>query len=92
MMKVRFRKSAESDLNGIVEWYDAVAPESLQTVLADIYRSIEQLAAYPRSGPKVPGRNFRRLVTHRFHFKIAYEVDDSSITILGIFRYQNRVT
>ena len=41
---------------------------------------------------RVPDRSFRRIVTIRYHFKVAYEVDDDRIVILGIFRYQDRET
>jgi plasmid stabilization system protein ParE len=87
-MPVKFRKQAESDLRAIIEWYDAV--RAVAPVLSDIYRSIDQLIDFPRSGPKVPGHRFRRLVTRKYHFKIAYEIGDEAIIILGIYRYQNR--
>ncbi len=90
MMTVLFRKEAESDLRAIVEHYETVAPESLDNILADIRRSIDQLVRYPRSGMPVPGRTFRRIVTIKYHFKIAYAIGDGQIVILGIFRYQDR--
>ncbi len=90
MIPVRFRKEAETDLRGIIGWYDGVAPDSVANVLSDIYRSIDQLTRYPRSGLQVPGRKFRRIVTLKYHFKIAYEIGDQSIVIVGIYRYQNR--
>lgn len=90
MMAVSFRERAEADLRSIVEWYEGVAPEAVENILSDIYRSIDQLIDHPRSGIAVPGRRFRRIVTRRYHFKIAYEVMPRSIVILGIFRYQNR--
>jgi plasmid stabilization system protein ParE len=90
MMRVAFRKKAINDLNGIIEWYEVVAPESLSLIVSDIYRSIDQLIDFPRIGPKVPFQRFRRIVTRKYHFKIAYELGDNRIVILGIFRYQNR--
>ena len=41
---------------------------------------------------QVPDRAFRRIVTIKFHFKIAYELNEHQIVILGIFRYQDRET
>lgn len=90
MMTVLFRQEAEADLRAIVEYYQTVAPESLGNILADIRRSIDQLIRYPRSGMPVPGRTFRRIVTIKYHFKLAYEVRDDRIVILGVFRYQDR--
>ncbi len=92
MMSVHFRRQAEADLRNIVEWYKGAAPESVGNILADIYRSIDQLIDFPRSGVKVPGQPLRRIVTHRYHFKIAYEVEGNSVVIVGIFRFQNRNT
>lgn len=90
MMKIRFRRHAEADLQGIVDWFEGVAPEALGNIAGDIYRSIDQLIDFPRSGIKVPGRTFRRIVTHKYRFKIAYEIDDESIVVIGIYRFQNR--
>lgn len=90
MTAIIFRREAETDLTHIIEYYQSVAPESVAHILSDIYRSIDQLARYPRSGISVPGRAFRRIVTIKYHFKIAYEVNDDRIVVLGIFRYQNR--
>jgi plasmid stabilization system protein ParE len=90
MTAVVFRSDAAEDLHQIIAWYEEVAPHALSCILADIYRSIDQLLRHPRSGTQVPGRMFRRIVTLRYQFKIAYEVDADRIVILGIFRYQNR--
>jgi plasmid stabilization system protein ParE len=90
MMSIRFRKEAEVDLRGIVDWFEGVAPESVPNILSDIFSSIEQLTHYPRSGMRVDGRSFRRIVSLKYHFKIAYEIGDGLIIIIGIFRYQNR--
>ena len=90
MMTVLFRQEAEADLRAIVEYYETVAPESLCNILADIRRSIDQLIRYPRSGMPVPSRTFRRIVTIKYHFKLAYEVSNDRIVILGVSRYQDR--
>lgn len=89
-MRIVFRKEASHDLRGIIDWYNDVGPAVVSGIVADIYRSIDQLTRYPRSGTEVPGRTFRRIVTLRYHFKIAYEVADNRVIILGIFRYQDK--
>lgn len=90
MIAIHFRKEAEADLRSIVDHYQSVAPDAVTNILADIYRAINQLTRYPRSGMQVPDRTFRRIVTIKYHFKIAYEVNDDRVVILGIFRYQDR--
>ena len=92
MNTILFRTEAEADLQSIVAYFEDVAPGALPNILSDIHRSIDQLARYPLSGMRVPDRSFRRIVTIRYHFKVAYEVDDDRIVILGIFRYQDRET
>lgn len=91
-MRVIFRRHAEADLRGIVTWYEQVAPGSLQRILDDIYRSIDILIDSPRLGMPVEGTRFRRIVTRRYHFKIAYEATGENIVVVGIYRFQNRST
>lgn len=90
MKALIFRREAEQDLRGIIAFYEEVAPAALSNILSDIYRSIDQLAEFPHSGMQVSDRPFRRIVTIKYHFKIAYEVGDDRIIVLGIFRYQDR--
>lgn len=90
MMKVRFRRHAEIDMQGIVDWFESVAPDFLPGILDDIYSSIDRLIAHPRVGTRVPGLCLRRIVTRRYHFKIAYQISGDAILIVGIYRYQNR--
>ncbi len=90
MTRVIFRREAEADLRSIIAYYEEVAPDALGNILADIHRCIDQLTFFPRIGMQVPDRPFRRIVTLKYHFKIAYEVGEDQIVILGIFRYQDR--
>jgi plasmid stabilization system protein ParE len=89
-MKVTFRAEAADDLSAIIAWYEEVAPDALANILSDIYRSIDQLTRFPLIGMAVHERPFRRIVTRKYHFKIAYQADADRIVVLGIFRYQNR--
>jgi plasmid stabilization system protein ParE len=90
MRRIIFREEAEADLRGIIAYYEDVAPESVGNILGDIYRSIDQLVHFPRLGMQVEDRTYRRIVTLKYLFKVAYEVGDDRIVILGIFRYQDR--
>ena len=90
MMPVVFRAEAAEDLRGIVAWYEGIAPDLSVNILADIHRSIDLIRRYPRSGIAVPGRRFRRIVTLKYHFKVAYTIGTHEIVVLGIFRFQDR--
>ncbi len=87
---VRFRREAEHDLREIIAWYQSVAPDSLPTIAEDIWRAIDLVRRFPAIGITVEGRPLRRIVTRRYRFKIAYSDADSFVTVVGIFRYQNR--
>ena len=89
-MKLVFRKEAEADLRSIIDYFEGLAPEAVGNILSDIYRSINLLTRFPRAGMSVPDRHYRRIVTIKYHFKIAYEVSEQEIVVLGIFRYQGR--
>lgn len=90
-MRVRFRPRAIVDLRSILRWYDEVAPESTHRILADIERSINRLKDFPHSGSETGQHDLRRIVTLRYHFKIAYRIEPRRIVVVGIFRHQNRV-
>lgn len=89
-MRIFFRAEAAADLRSIIAYYEEVAPEALTNILSDIHRSIDQLTHFPHIGMPVSNRSFRRLVTRRYHFKVAYAAREEAILILGIFRYQDR--
>ncbi len=89
MRRIIFRKEAEADLRGIIAYYEDIAPASVSNILSDISRSIDQLVHFPHLGMQVDERSYRRIVTLKYHFKVAYEVGDDDILILGVFRYQD---
>ena len=90
MKPVIFRARAERDLLGIIEYYSEFSQDTAQNVLNDIYRAIDQLSFFPHSGREIDRRDYRRIVTHKYHFQIGYEVVADSVNIIGIFRYQDR--
>lgn len=87
---VRFRREAEHDLRQIIAWYEEVAADSLPAITGDIWRAIDLVRQFPAIGAPVQGQSLRRIVTRRYRFKIAYTDDDGFITVVGIFRYQDR--
>ena len=90
MTPITFREEADTDLQSIIDWYQNIAPHMVERILADIYRSIDLLTRYPRSGMRVHVRSFRRIVTLKYHFKIAYAIEPDGIAIVGIYRHQDR--
>jgi plasmid stabilization system protein ParE len=90
MIRILFRKEAETDLRNIISYFEEVAPDSMRNILDDIYHTIDQLVHFPHLGMQVETRSYRRIVTLKYHFKVAYEVGDNSVVILGVFRHQGR--
>lgn len=91
-MRLEFRPQADADIDGIIDYYRAVAPDALPNIAADIERSLGLIREFPSIYPQQPGRTFRRHVSSKYHFKIVYEVERDRVVVLGIFRYQNRDT
>ena len=84
------RREAEHDLRGILEYFKGVAPGALPNITEDIWRALNLLRRYPAIGVQMEGRHYRRIVSRRYKFKIAYLNEDEAVTVLGIFRYQDR--
>lgn len=90
MKRIIFRKEAETDLRAIIEYYEKLAPSAVRNILTDIFQSIDRLVHFPHLGMQVDARSYRRIVTLKYHFKVAYEVGEDRVIILGVFRYQDR--
>ena len=82
-MRVIFRSGAAADLRSIIDYYEEVAPHALPNILSDIYRSIDQLTHFPRIGMAMPGREVRRVVTRKYHFKVPYKIENGTILIIA---------
>lgn len=90
MKDLVFRQEALADLNAIRSYYLAFGNDTLDRILDDLERSLDLVRQYPMVGPAVPDRAFRRVVSLRYGFKIAYLDEPEQIVVLGIFRFQNR--
>lgn len=91
-MRLEILPQADADLEGIITYYSAVAPHPLPDILADIERSLDWICEFPRAYPRVAGRNYRRHVSRKYHFKIVYQILRGGVEIVGIFRFQNRTS
>lgn len=78
------------DIRAIAEWYDRVDPNVTERIRIDLQRSFKLLLDFPQAGAAVTKRKFRRIVTRRYHFKIAYSIRGDHIEVLGVYRLQNR--
>jgi plasmid stabilization system protein ParE len=85
-----FRGEALEDIRAITEWYDGIDRDVTERIRIDLQRSFRLLLHFPQAGALVTKRKFRRIVTRRYHFKIAYLVRGEHIEVLGIYRFQDR--
>ncbi|MBX9883693.1 MAG: type II toxin-antitoxin system RelE/ParE family toxin [Novosphingobium sp.] len=90
-MQIHFSQRAIDDLDAIIAWYDEIAPDSTRRIVADIERALRRLQDFPQSGPATGHHELRRIVTLRYHFKIAYRIAPTAIVVIGIFRHQDRI-
>ena len=90
MKPIKFRRRADRDIERILAYYLQIAPEAVPTIAADIDRSLGLIEASPERYPEIAGTAYRRLVTKRYKFKIAYRVGRDVTEIVGIYRFQNR--
>ncbi len=90
MKPIKFRLRADRDIERIIAYFLRVAPEAVPSIAADIDRSLGLIEENPERHPIVAGTSYRRLVTRRYKFKIAYRVGRDVVEIVGIYRFENR--
>ena len=86
MQCVQWSSEALTALDDIAAYYNEVAPEACDRVLADIQRAVEDYIAFmPYMFVAVNPRNpARRICALPHPYLIYYRVDDESVTILNI--------
>ena len=68
----------------MLAYFEGVASETLPNITEDIWRSLNLLVHFRAIGMKAEGRPYRRIVSRRYKFKIAYLDEDEAVTVLGI--------
>jgi plasmid stabilization system protein ParE len=66
------------------------APGLSARIVEDVRTRIERLRHFPKSGKRIDVGDLRQVLSRRYRFKIAYQVTEEEIEIVGIFRFQNR--
>ena len=90
MRTIVFRRSALADLDTRATYFDAIDPDIMQRIVADIERAVARLAQFPRSGEAIARTGLRRIVSRRYRFTVSYLVGPERIEIVGVFRFQDR--
>lgn len=83
-MRVRWTAAAADDLTHIVEYIRNDNPAAAQRVARTIYRSIEKLGKFPRTGRIGLAENTRELVFAPWPYIAVYEIIDDTVQVLRV--------
>jgi len=83
-MKVRYTPRAQSDLDAIFSYLDALSPSAASAVKTAIVRRIALLGTFPRLAPMSEMAGVHELTIVRYPYKVYYEVRDQEVWVLHI--------
>ena len=83
MFPVVIRPKAETDLHDARRWYELQRPGLGDELLDEIELAVGRLAENPESRP-IYHNGFRRLLIHRFPYKLFYRVEQDRVIIFRI--------
>jgi toxin ParE1/3/4 len=81
--RVILRPKAEADLREAARWYESRRPNLGSQFLDEISESLRVLKITPERQP-LYYRGFRRMQTHRFHYKIFYRIEASDVIVVRV--------
>jgi plasmid stabilization system protein ParE len=81
--RVIIRPAAESDLRDARSWYESQRPGLGDELLDAISHAVRLLEEQPERRP-IYYNGFRRLMTHRFPYKIFYRVEGNRVIVFRI--------
>ena len=90
MPQIELSEKADSDLDGIHEYYAAlIGYRRADGVLDEIFGSIEQLATFPGMGRSAQNPDVRELVLTRYPFVVSYIFRHEVVFIARILHERN---
>ena len=81
--RVIIRPNAEADLREARLWYETQRPGLGDELLTEVHAAIRRLGTDPENRPFYY-RDFRRLLTRRFPYKLFYRVEGDRVIIFRI--------
>jgi toxin ParE1/3/4 len=81
--RVVIRPNAEADLRKAWLWYESLRPGLGDNLLLEVRAAISRLEIDPERHPFYY-RNFRRLLTRRFPYKLFYRVESDRVVIFRL--------
>lgn len=83
-MKLCYTRPALADLDSILDYIAARAPQGARKVQARIRTIIDLLLAHPKIGTRTDDPTIRRMTTHPYPYLIFYEVAGDEIIIHAV--------
>jgi plasmid stabilization system protein ParE len=87
--RVIIRPNAEADLQEARSWYESQRAGLGEELLDEICRAVRLLAADPERRPFYY-RDFRRLLTRRFPYKLFYRVEGDRVVVFRILHAKRK--
>jgi plasmid stabilization system protein ParE len=81
--RVIIRPNAEADLLEAQLWYNSQRPGLGDELLNEVGLAIRFLAEHPEHRP-IYYNGFRRLMTHRFPYKLFYHIESDRVVVFRI--------
>lgn len=81
--RIIIRPRAEADLREAWVWYESQRPGLGDELLTEVHAAIRRLESDPERQPYYY-RDFRRLLTRRFPFKVFYRVEAERVVVFRI--------
>ena len=82
-MKVRFLKSAQSEVDEVFAWYKAQSRGLGTQFLDDFDRALRRIVAYPFANAEIED-GLRRCLLSRFPYGIIYGMDSETIIVVAV--------
>ena len=84
-MTLRWQVSAVSDLAKIRDYISADSPSAARAVVDRVFRSVERLRSFPRSGRVGQVQGTREVVVPGLPYIVVYTHDDVSVEVVAVF-------
>jgi plasmid stabilization system protein ParE len=89
-MKLRLTDDAINDLNQIKTYYARFEGSAETNVINDLNMAFDFILTNPQAGLNINEFGTQRVISQKYSYVIVYDVIDSFIDVLGIYRHQNR--
>ena len=87
--RIIIRPNAEADLQTARSWYESQRTDLGNELLAEIRHALRLLESDPERRP-LYYRDFRRLLTRRFPYKLFYRVEGDRIVVFRILHAKQK--